>query len=316
MLRSGQVEQARHCFSNALALGPNTPPVLLRAANFYHDVGEHERALAQASRVLEQTDVYDDVIFDWYREKKMPVAELLDDGLPSAPRVSQAYLRYSIRARNVDAAGVAWTWLLAHKRADDRVAHEYVNFLYGLRQYEIAARSWALYLGHRRNGYLESNWLFNGDFESEPQQVPFDWSLQNLNDDVQVALDASVARTGARSLRVRFGGKENVSYSHTSETSSVTPGVYRFEAFIRAQDITTDRGIGFQIVDAEQSSRVDLRTELIAGTTDWKRIEQIVRVPDDTRLLAVRVVRPRSLKFDSLIGGTAWIDDVMLARVE
>ena len=56
--------------------------------------------------------------------------------------------------------------------------------------------------------------------------------------------------------------------------------------------------------------------ELIAGTTDWKRIEQIVRVPDDTRLLAVQVVRPRSLKFDSLIGGTAWIDDVSLARIE
>ena len=71
-----------------------------------------------------------------------------------------------------------------------------------------------------------------------------------------------------------------------------------------------------RIVDAEQSSRVDLTTELIAGTTDWKRIEQIVRVPHDTRLLAVQVVRPRSLKFDSLIGGTAWIDDVSLARIE
>jgi O-antigen ligase len=316
MLRSGRVEQARLCFANALALGPNIPPVLLRAAHFYHDVGEHERALAQTSRVLEQTHAYDDVIFNWYREKKMPVAELLDDGLPGAPRVFQAYLRHSIRASKVDDATVAWTWLLAHRYADDRIAHEYVNFLYGDRRYEAAARSWAVYLGSRRNGYMESDWLFNGGFESDPSGTAFDWRMGNLNDDVEVALDGSVARSGARSLRVRFGGKENVSYSHTSETSSVTPGVYRFEAFIRAQDITTDRGIGFRIVDPEQSSRVDLRTELIAGTTDWKRIEQIVRVPHETRLLAVRVVRPRSLKFDSLIGGTAWIDDVSLARIE
>ena len=316
MLRSGRVEQARHCFANALALGPNIPPVLLRAAHFYHDVGEHERALAQTSRVLEQTDAYDDVIFNWYGEKNMPVAELLADGLPSAPRVPQAYLRHSIRTRNFGDAATAWTWLLAHGHADDRVAHDYVNFLYGDRRYEAAARSWAVYLGNRRNGYMESNWLFNGGFESDPSGTAFDWRMGNLNDDVEVALDGNMARSGARSLRVRFGGKENVTYSHTSQTALMTPGVYRFEAFVRAQDVTTDRGIGFRIFEAEGISRVDVRTELTAGTTDWKKIEQIVRVPHEAGPLTVQVVRPRSLKFDSLIGGTAWIDDVSLARIE
>jgi hypothetical protein len=191
-----------------------------------------------------------------------------------------------------------------------------VTFLYADRQYEIAARSWALYLSHRSNGYLESNWLFNGDFESEPSGTAFDWTLENLNEDVKVALDASVARSGAQSLRVRFGGKENVSYSHTSQTTFVTPGVYRFQAFVRTEDITTDQGIGFHIFDVEESSRVDVRTERVCGTTDWKRIEQIVRVPHEARLLRVQLVRPASLKFDSLIKGTAWIDAVSLARVE
>lgn len=316
MRRAGRTEQARSCFANALALGPNIPPVLLRTASFYHDVGDWKLALAQTSRVLEATDAYDAVVFNWYRARKMSATEILGQGLPAGRRASQAYLRYLMHVRNAGDAATAWSWLLSHRQADDPLAREYVQLLYSNKSYESAARSWALYLGNRRNGYLESNWLFNGGFESDLSGTAFDWRMENLHDAVEVALDASVARTGARSLRIRFGGKENVSYNHTSETSFVTPGLYRFEAFIRARDITTDRGIGFRIVDAEGSSRVDVSTELVAGTTEWKRIEQIVRVPDHTRLLAIQVVRPPSWKFDSLIGGTAWIDDVSLARVE
>jgi hypothetical protein len=310
------MEQARRCFSTALALGPDIPPVLMRASDFYYDVGESKRALAQTSRLLGKTASYDTVIFDSYGRRNIPVAEILDHGLPSAPRASQAYLRYLMRAGNVTDAAVAWSWLLLHGDADDRLATEYVDFLYINRRHERAARSWALYVGDRGNGYLESNWLFNGDFESKPSGSRFDWRIENLNDDVEVELDASVARTGARSLRVRFGGKENVTYSHTFETTFVTPGLYRFQAFVRSQGITTDQGIGFHIFDAEGSSRVNVKTEQVTGTTDWKKIEHIVRVPPGTKLITVQVVRPRSWKFDSHIAGTAWIDAVTLAKIE
>jgi hypothetical protein len=112
---------------------------------------------------------------------------------------------------------------------------------------------------------------------------------------------------------VRFAGKENVSYSHVTQTIFVRPGFYRFQAFVRAEDITTDQGLGFQLFDAEDSRRLDVRTEQITGSTDWKMVEQIVRVPPETRLLLLRIVRPPSLKFDSHIAGTAWIDDVSLS---
>jgi hypothetical protein len=115
---------------------------------------------------------------------------------------------------------------------------------------------------------------------------------------------------------VRFGGKANVTYSHTFETTFVTPGVYRFRAFVRSQAITTDQGIGFHIFDPEGSSHLDIKTEQVTGTTDWKTIEQLVRVPPETKLLTIQIVRPRSWKFDSDIAGTAWIDDVTLARIE
>jgi hypothetical protein len=316
MLKEGRVEQARACFSNALALGPNMPPVVWRSANFDYDLGEHKRALARTSWLLENAPIYYVHVFDLYDQRKTSITEILAHGLGSTARPSRAYLRRLMEARDFDHAAMVWNRLLSHRLAEDRVARDYVNFLYNDRRYEIAARTWALYLGGRAKGYLETTWLFDGDFEIEPLGSRFDWTMSNLNDDVEVAFDSSVARTGARSLRIRFAGKENVHYNHVSQTAFVTTGVYRFEAFVRAQGITTDQGIYFRVFDAEDSRRLDVRTGQVIGTTEWKPIEQIVRVRPETRLLTVQVVRQESMKFDSNISGTAWLDDVSLTKVE
>ena len=70
------------------------------------------------------------------------------------------------------------------------------------------------YLGDHRNGYLQSNWLLNGDFESEPSGLVLDWRIENPDDSVTSKLDSTVAHTGNRSLRIDFAGKENVNYSN------------------------------------------------------------------------------------------------------
>ena len=53
----------------------------------------------------------------------------------------------------------------------------------------------------------------------------------------------------------------------------------------------------------------------ISGTTAWTPIEAVVPVPPHTRVVSIRVFRQRSLKFDSFIAGTAWVDDVSLTRL-
>jgi hypothetical protein len=165
------------------------------------------------------------------------------------------------------------------------------------------------------NGYPESNRVFNGDFESEPLAVPLDWRIESLDDKVEVTRDSGVAHTGSHSLRIVFTGKENVSYTDTSETAFVTSGLYSFEAFVRTEGITTDQGVGFHIYDPEEPSRVDIKTERMTGSRDWTKTQANVSVPPKTRLLEIHVIRESSLRFDSLISGTAWIDGVRLVKV-
>ena len=313
LLMSGNVEQARYCFSTALALAPNIPNIMLAAAGFYYTLGEKQQALDLASRALEKSALLDDVVFDWCKNHQIAASQLLN-ALPEGPRASQACLRYWMAGRNQADASLAWNWVLSHRYADDKLAHQYVAFLINAKDYEAAARSWAGYLGDHRNGYLESNWVFNGDFEAQPSGEGFDWTIDVLPG-VAVAWDSSVANTGSHSLRIHFEGKENLEYHHVFQKAFVTPGTYRFEAFLRTREITTSQGVGFRIFDAENESHLSVKTEQLTGTNGWKKIEQTIQVPRGTRLVAIHVARPRVvLKFDDKIAGTAWIDSVRLSR--
>ncbi len=133
---------------------------------------------------------------------------------------------------------------------------------------------------------------------------------------METVLDSTVAYTGKRSLRIRFAGTENVNYADTWQKTTVPPGNYRFTAFIRTEDITTDKGVAFRIFDPENSSRLDARTEQFIGSTGWRRVEQTVRVPSATKLVEIQVIREPTMKFDNKVSGTAWIDNVSLSRIE
>ena len=320
------MDEAKYCFSTGLALGPYIPPILMRAATFYDSVHETEQALRQTSRILEKTETYDDLIFTWYTQKKVPLQDILSHGLPDS-RSAKAYLRllYMSAVDRTRDADQVWKWALPRGYVDDRLAQDYVAFLFNGHRYEAAAKSWALYVerqprdrqpgGNQHGKYLESDWLYNGDFESEPSGAYFDWRI-DTRPGVRAAWDANVAHSGKHSLRIRFDGKENIAFNQISQTAFVTPGRYRFEAFVRTEAITTDQGIGFHLVGVDGPSRLDIYTERLVGTNDWKRIEQVITVPRDRDLLQVQVVRQPSLKFDNQISGTAWIDSVRLVKID
>jgi len=311
MLRAGRDADADYCFSQAQALGPHIPPILMQAADFYYETHRTDLALQRMARVLADTDAYDAIIFGWCAGKNLPVSAVLAHGLPPGPRAADAYMRDLIAGDRPETKE-AWMWITERGLGNGRLAREYLQYLFGKRDYQAAAYAWAAYLGPARNGYLVSNWMFNGDFERELSDSPFDWHI-NARDGVAATEDTQAAHTGSRSLRIHFEGKDNLDFSDVGQVAFVKPGRYRFEAYERTAGITTDRGVGFHIYDRESSARLDVRTEELTGTHGWTRLDRIVNVPTGTRLLSIEVSRQRSLKFDNRIGGTVWIDSVELS---
>ena len=82
---------------------------------------------------------------------------------------------------------------------------------------------------------------------------------------------------------------------------------------IRAEGVTTDRGVFFEIVDVSEWKVVS-RTEPVTGTRPWTRETHVFQV-SDPRDLELRLRRLPSDRLDDNISGTVWIDEVGLRRV-
>lgn len=313
-LAAGRVETAGYCVNRALELGPNSPPVLMRAANFHFRVGASGLALPYTARVLGMVGEYDETIFSLYDRMGVTQEEVLRAGLPDNERAGQSYFRHLVAKGSSEQVRAGWDWVRSRSFADDRLADEYVRYLLRSNQYETAAGAWAAHTASRERGYRDSNWLFNGGFEREPVGTVFDWRITPA-EGVQASRDSGAAASGKWSLRVRFEGKENVSYHHVSQMAVVEPGIYRFRALMHTEAVTTDQGVCFRIEDAEDPQRLDITTERLAGTHRWREVEQEFRVPERTRLVEIQIARKPSLKFDNKISGTVWVDAAVLERV-
>lgn len=119
--------------------------------------------------------------------------------------------------------------------------------------------------------------------------------------------DEKIYHAGHASLRIDFEGEENMDYNGVSERVFLGAGMYRLEAFARVKGITTDEGVALRVLNAQ--------TEKLIGTTDWKLLGATFAVSAPAKIVEIQIVRHSSLRFDSKIAGSVWIDDVSLRRV-
>jgi O-antigen ligase len=308
--KAGDIDAARYCFTRTLALGPNSPPVLLAAADFHFGVGETQTALALMSRSLQPDGKFDAAVFGDLDDRRIGMDEILG-GVSPDDRASRVYLRRLTTADRLADAETMWSWMLPRGYVDDRLARDYIDFLMSKGAPEAAAHAWARYAGRRSAGYPDANRIFNGDFEADPAGSRFDWTI-DPRQGTAIGFDRDSPYSGARSLRIQFDGTGNVTDMSIQQAVFLSPGAYRFRAYVRTKDVSTDQGVGFRLVRDEAPNQLDVTTEDIKGTNDWTLVERAFAAPPGGALVRVSVVRRPSLKFDNLIRGTAWIDQVSI----
>jgi len=310
-LEAGQKDDARYCFGQVLAIAPHSAPFLLRVADFHFQIGENQEALPITARILAFIPDYDSVIFSEYIRIVDRAEDVLRFGLPEGRRAERSWLQFLIQARRLDDAQRTWDWVVGRGYADSALAGEYVEFLIRQGHPDSAASAWAQYMGARANDYDKSTYIFNGDFESDPVQSPFDWNVARI-EGVAVTRDFTTAWSGKCSLRISFAGTQNLGFAAASQLAFVRPGTYRFQAFIRTEALTTDQGIRFRISDAEVPARLDEVFGQFIGSNPWSSVDHDLVVAPKTRLLRIEVIRQPSMKFDNKVDGTAWIDQLKL----
>src|SRR6266849_5285440 len=201
-LEAGRKEDARYCFGQALVFAPHSAPFLLRVADFQFQIGENQEALPITARILALIPDHDSIIFGEYIRIVGGVEDVLRFGLPEDRRAAKSWLQFLIQAGRLEDAQRTWDWVVGHAYADNELAGTYVQFLIRQGHPDSAASAWAQHMRSRAGDYGKSNYLFNGDFESDPTPSPFYWNAART-EGVEVIRDCTTAWSGKCSLRIR-----------------------------------------------------------------------------------------------------------------
>jgi hypothetical protein len=160
--------------------------------------------------------------------------------------------------------------------------------------------------------YTENSLVYDGGFEKDISGGGFGWQQRDaMGADFDIDMD--VKHSGSRSARLNFDGTENLLYEGLFQYVLVSPGThYRFQAFLRTDQISTESGMRFEILDPKDQQNLDVVTKNETGTLPWT-LEQIAFTTGPrTNLILIRLVRRPSQRLDNKLRGTVWIDDITI----
>lgn len=316
-LQAGEVEKAEAALRACVAATPGSPQAAWKLANLLllqqrpREALPHLRTAAAAERSMRPA-VFDVAL------KILPRPETaLQEVVPATPDGLSDYLYFLIgRGKLTDAWGV---WELLRQSRDPVVrpaAQAFLSALIAARLSTEAARLWDEILEDSGLSAAKpaGELITNGDFEFDAPNEGLGWHFMP-GDGYQIALDQFMVRQGSRSLRVTFDGTANPDFSAVRQLVSVEPNRdYRLRAYIRTENIGTDKGLQVCVAsgDAPPAEAFLRCAANHVGDDPWTAEQIDFRTGANTKFVTVMLRRAQSSKFNNLLRGKVWIDDVSL----
>jgi hypothetical protein len=243
---------------------------------------------------------------------------LLDEALPPTADAYFQALRFLTAINRIDEALAVWKRLVSLGQPlalSD--SFSFLDALIGSDRSDDTVRVWgeALARAGITNGETaKQSFVWNGDFSRDFANGGLDWRWTSPVG-AAASFDSSPPSKSGRSLRLDFSGGLNLALDspiHFVPVQSSAP--YHFHAYVRTDNITTDRGVQISVFDPNHSGAVNALTDNFTGSHPWSAVEMDFTTGPETHFLAIRVVRMPSRMFENKLGGSALIADVSLAR--
>jgi tetratricopeptide (TPR) repeat protein len=316
---AGDIPRAEQAFRKARDLYPISAEAAWRLGNF----------LLRQSRVPEAfRQIHDAVSIDpkltalavsrcW--RSTQDIDQILQVVLPDKQDQNWGAMQFFVQAREPAPAMAVWTRIAAHQRsfpASD--AFPLLDMLFETGRVDDARIVWKQALLAARipsDADSTGSLVWNGGFELDLLNGGFAWRLRPI-EGAEMDWDEQYAHSGRRSLRLDFDGSSNVDFQNVWQYVAVQPSTrYRLSAYFRAEDLSTDSGMRFEIRDVSRPGNPSRFTPNIVGTQPWASADADFATGPDTKLLQIVLRRARSEKLGNKIRGTVWIDDVALVSL-
>lgn len=313
---TGDAGKAREAYEKAKAAYPISAEVAWNYGNFL---------LRQSQLAAGFTEIQHAVLTDPHL---LPLA--ISRGWQSDPDVShlfrgllpptqEAYfgaLDYFCSIHEDEAAMAAWKRLLALKQSlqlpksfpflDELIQQQRADDAKQVWREALTAAEWPSAAPE------EGSIIWNGGFETEIANGGLDWR------EVAVAggsmnIDTTTYHSGTHSLRLDFLGGSNVDFVNVTQYAPVEPTTrYHFRGYLRTDDISTESGFRFVLLDPNHPAELPVSTPDLTGTNAWTPVEASVTTGPETHFLLIQLRRLPSRLFDNKLSGTVWVDDVSL----
>ena len=248
----------------------------------------------------------------WHSDPDVHV--LLDQALPDTAEAEWEAIAYLSEAEQAAAALTAWNRLIGKKPAMEWTkVFGLVDLLLAQNRFEESGAVWQQSIARDEAtapGYSGDSLVYDGGFEKDISGGGFGWRQRDVPG-VDFSIDTEEKHSGNRSARLTFDGTQNLSYEDLDQVVLVSPRTrYRFRAFLRTNQVSTNSGIRFEIVDPKNDRDLHVLTPNETGTEAWTLEELDFTTGPRTQLIQVRAIRRPSERLDNKISGTVWIDDV------
>jgi len=200
-------------------------------------------------------------------------------------------------------------------KSDRRETIRHIDFLISRQELAEAAQVWKARLQEEGRAVpSDGNTVTNGGFEREKVLGGgFDWRIGNVAG-TEISLDHAVAFEGKNSLKIAFGGKDNVDFHHVYQYVALKPNTdYLLKTHMKTEGITTKSGLKMEVLGL--GPRYYEASESLTGDTGWKELTVSFRTPALSQGGMIRVRRARTDKFDRFIAGTVWLDNVQIREI-
>jgi tetratricopeptide (TPR) repeat protein len=159
--------------------------------------------------------------------------------------------------------------------------------------------------------------IWNGSFESDISKslTQFDWKLDR-NEYATAMIDSTAARTGSRSLRLDFAGRDTTKVDGLAKQNLVLgPGRrYRLECYVKTERFESPEGPRIVIADLASAAELAGSDPIASGSDDWRLLSINFSVPATSRAVMVTIKRIPKFSFDKPTHGSIWFDDFVLTE--
>jgi tetratricopeptide (TPR) repeat protein len=313
---AGNVAQAEQAFRKARQLYPISAEAAWRFGNFLLRQGRVPEAFQQIHDAVVSDSNLTALAVSLCWRSTHDIDQILKNVLPDEWAQNWGAIQFFVQAREPMPAMAVWARIAAHGASFPVLdAFPLLEMLIGIGHADDAETVWSQALqagGMAAKENSGGSLLWNGGFEHEPLNGGFDWRVEPTAG-AEMAWDEQIAHSGRRSLRVDFDGTANVDFQNVWQYVAVQPGTrYRFNAFVRTRDLSTDSGMRFEIRDISSPGNPAHSTSNLVGTQSWTGTNTEFVAGAETKVLQIVLRRTRSDKLGNKIRGTAWVDDVAL----